>query len=212
MVSRLLLACLLFLSAMHPVEADFRTCPNSRTLVDAALEADFNSVCSMSKKVSDFLSQQDFVVPDKIEVTVTDENSTWHTNAYFGHFNPMNNQIEVMSYNACLNATRDRRVFGMPFNLDLHRSFIAHEITHAITLKNSEERGLSRIMHEYIAYSIQIATMPPSVRKGVLLSSSVEAFNTKAEMTETYLELNPELFAIKAYRHMKQSGNGNDIV
>ena len=57
------------------------------------------------------------------------------------------------------------------------------------------------VEHEYIAYIVQFSMMNKKLRSEILSSIDIHAFQNEGEIGETYLALNPDYFAVKAYRH-----------
>jgi hypothetical protein len=55
--------------------------------------------------------------------------------------------------------------------------------------------------HEYIAYVVQLATLPDVLQQQLLASFSNPAFYHEREINGIFLQLDPEVFAVKAYRH-----------
>ena len=56
---------------------------------------------------------------------------------------------------------------SLPF-LKFHESLVAHEVAHQIFRSHLGGRTVSLATHEYVAYAMQIASMPLGVRKAFL--------------------------------------------
>nr|WP_152206359.1 DUF6639 family protein [Marinobacter changyiensis] len=55
--------------------------------------------------------------------------------------------------------------------------------------------------HEYIAYVVQLATLPVALRQQLLVLFGNPAFQNEREINRIFLQLDPEVFTVKAYRH-----------
>jgi len=207
MAGRLALA-LLLLALTLTAAAESRHCPQIDAIVDAADGTDFEMVCRVARKTADFMDAHGFEVDQQLNITICERIPTHSRPPEFGHFDTRGDSIVVLSYPACMKATEGRLIFGQKMNLALHYSFIAHEIAHAIANRNFRSGRPSVAAHEYIAYSVQLATMPKHLRQGILDRVLVGAFCREEEISELYLNLNPEYFAVKSYLHFVKPENG----
>lgn len=53
----------------------------------------------------------------------------------------------------------------------------------------------------YIAYVVQLATLPETFREQLLAEFDNPAFQHERQMSRIFLQMAPEVFAVKAYRH-----------
>jgi hypothetical protein len=58
--------------------------------------------------------------------------------------------------------TADDTVLGLPVDAVLYASIFAHEVAHAVIHQNLDGRKLSFAAHEYLAYAVQLGTLPPA--------------------------------------------------
>lgn len=177
-------------------------------VVDAESDADFQTTCIASRDVADFMRRHGFYVSNELKITVTESISDYHQLPVFGQFNTQDSNIVVLSLAACKKVTTGKRIFGQLMNEVLHQSFIAHEVAHAVADQNFRISRPSLAAHEYIAYSVQLATMPAPMRGRILKSIKLDAFEKDKEINETYLNLNPEYFGVKSYLHFMKAENG----
>ena len=143
--------------------------------------------------------------PPRLEIEVSDAIHAQHDIRRFGQYDPFEGRITVMSQAACLHTERYRKPFGLPMNEALYRSIIAHEVAHAVAEWNFEVADPGLAAHEYLAYVFQIASMPQPQQAALLEHIGVSAFQNPAEITEIYYSLNPDYFALKAFRHFQQT-------
>jgi hypothetical protein len=61
---------------------------------------------------------------------------------------------------------------------------------------------------EYIAYTTQLSLLPDEIRLKILTQITNEGFGHENEITSLFHQLNPRVFAVKAYRHFLRPENG----
>jgi hypothetical protein len=96
----------------------------------------------------------------------------------------------------------------MPMTIALWRSFVSHEVGHAIAEQHFAARAQHRTASEYIAAVVQLSTLPPELRAAILDRYDVEAFRDASEIGIILYDLNPAVFAVSAYRHYVSLGDG----
>lgn len=87
--------------------------------------------------------------------------------------------------------------------------FLRHELVHVAVwhFLGAAAKSLPREWDEFIAYAVQLELMEPKLRDKVLASfSSVRAFDSAAEVNEFLYGMDPEAFAVAAYRTYRQGG------
>jgi len=57
------------------------------------------------------------------------------------------------------------------------------------------------LVHEYFAYTIQLALLDESHRNEIIYSNNVPAYSNRSELSEEYYLLSPTKFAVKSYLH-----------
>jgi hypothetical protein len=203
---------MIFMMLSTVTSADFAgKCPYTEADVNCSSESEFYIVCRAVKKVVVYLRRQGFTANRQLKITIVDKISTPHPSEVFGQFNAISNDIEVLSLSSCLEGNESKLVFGNKVNKELHMSFIIHEVAHAIANENFSETASSLVGHEYIAYTAQLATMPPELRQSIINSYDIGAFEDEHEINEIYLRLNPDQFAVKAYNHLMKPENGRQF-
>lgn len=207
-LSSMILGVFIVLSISPVVLGSPIPCPNTNAIVDAVDVEDFAMACEVVADTAQFMQSHGFDVSDQLNVAVVDEITTLHPYPVFGQYDSHLKAIEILSYAACTKLSGERQIFGQRITEELHRSFIAHEVAHAYAHRSFRFNTPSVVAHEYIAYSVQLATMAAELRKTILKSINVGAFENKKEIGETYLSLNPDYFAVKSYLHMMKAENG----
>lgn len=130
-----------------------------------------------------------------------------HFVSSLGSYDAKHDRIEILSYEAALKVLPHRPAFGIKMSPELYRSFVAHEIAHAIANVNFARPPVVSA-HEYIAYTVQLATMPESLRAAIIRNVDTEGFDHPKEVDEMLLAVDPNLFAVKSYLHFARPQNG----
>lgn len=196
---------LLNLSGAFSSGMEASTCTDAEILVIPAAHEDRQEVCVAAIATIELMQNYGFEPPPRLEIEIRDSVDARQVNRHFGHFDPFEGRIAVMSWKACLQVDRARKPFGLEMSHALHRSIIAHEVAHAVAEWNFLVAEPSLAAHEYLAYVFQIAGMPHVLQQAVLKQIDVPAFEKAEEITETYYSLNPDYFALKSFRHFMQA-------
>lgn len=94
------------------------------------------------------------------------------------------------------------RPWGLAWNQTLVASFLRHELAHMMVWRVGKNASrLPREWHEFIAYAIQLDLMDSKLLDGILASrADVQPFGELLEVNEVTYGINPEYFAIAAYK------------
>ena len=204
------LLCLAVVAATlaHPAAAAERRCGGTNTTVYADSTYDAYLACAGAADAVAFLAQQGFTVDTVMQIDVLDtvfvhstENPSFRV---LGQFDAARNRILVTSIAGQRQMAAKKPIFGIPYNDALFRSVVAHEVAHAIAEDNFQIVEPSRLAHEYIAYIVQIATLPPHLRYQIFDHHPVPAFDSEVEINPMVYGLNPDVFAVKSYLHYRK--------
>ena len=91
---------------------------------------------------------------------------------------------------------------------DLFDSILAHELTHAFFVETPCGQSTCIAAHEYIASAMQLDALPPASRDLLLNAHAPGRPPVLEDFTDAALKGDPETFAIDAWRHFRQPGNG----
>lgn len=99
--------------------------------------------------------------------------------------------------------------WGLSWNLTLAASFLRHELIHMMVWRAAKDPGrLPREWHEFIAYAIQLDLMETNVLKEVLARrADVQPFDGLLAVNEFTYGMDPEAFAISAYKTYRTRGD-----
>lgn len=189
-------------------QAAQKICPelSLRVVYEAPEDADI--VCTAGKEATAFMERHGFAIGLPIAVRVVRDLPSKPHLPELGQFDAKTMEVRVLAWEYCVKIVGDRPPFGVPFNIDLHRSVVVHEIAHAIAQHNFQVEKPSIEAQEYIAYTVQLATMAVPLRDRILHRYAVPGFLADSEITSLYLALDPASFGVKAYRHFLGTNGG----
>ncbi len=208
------LLCLAVLAATFaaPAAAAERRCVGSNTTVTAESPSDAYLACAGAADAVAFLAQHGFTVDTVMRVDIRDTVFVHSENKpsfrVLGQFDVDDDVILVTSTAGQRKMAADKPIFAIPYDDALFRSVVAHEVAHAIVEDNFALIKPSRMAHEYIAYIVQLATLPRHLRYQILDHHQVPGFDSELEINPIVYGLDPDVFAVKAYLHYRRPAVG----
>ncbi len=176
-------------------------CNGSKVVVSYTKIEDYQLICDAVKSVIKIAKKIGLGEEMNVSISLEDRLIINSTGKSLAFFNPNSMEIQVLSLDACKKAFTEEGILGQPIDKELHRSIIIHELAHALFWKNIGNNDIAREIHEYFAYTIQLALLDKFHRDQVILSGNVPAFSTMSEISQEYYLLNPTRFAVKSYLH-----------
>jgi len=186
------------------VSAEGVRCASADFTVFNAGPGDLETVCGAVSDVVAFMSAHGIEVKRPTTIRVVPRLAEAQVTSTLGTFNGRTSHIEILTYEASRTVHPDKPPFGMEMNPAIYRSFIAHEVAHAIAHPNFVRRPLIA-PHEYIAFTVQLATMPEELRRQVLETVRTDAFEHAWQASDVLMMLDPQRFAVKSYLHFTAS-------
>jgi hypothetical protein len=214
-MKRIIIVALFLLLSLHfPLNraTEARVCADSTILVGPASHQDQHLTCEAAAAALSLMHNYNMELPPRLEIEIVDEINGSHDISRFGQFDPFVGKITVVSWKACKEAGMAWRPFGQPMDRALYRSFITHEVAHAVADWNFKIADPAFVAHEYLAYVIQLISMPDDLRASILQAIDIPAFQHTDEITETYYSLNPDYFAVKSFRHFMQAKDQTALI
>jgi len=199
--------------ATAPAQGATRHCAAVPATVHYERAADADLACAGAEKAVRFFAGLGFRADTPITIHIVDAPTVEVAEGYnapvHGRFNARTNQIYVAAFANGRPPGRPRRAFRLPFDGDMQRGFVVHEVAHAIVERNFEgDDRPHRVAHEYIAYAAQIATLPPALRARLLDRYRVQGFPDEDAIAPLAHALDPNLFGVRAYLHFSAPENG----
>jgi len=207
----MILLCGLALWATEAL-AESEPCPEANATVVFEDQSQALMACAAAKGAIGFWADWDLAGSTPLTIEVVEGLTPVHGRHLFGMYDAPTSTIKILSLTACQESVGANPIFGMAFDEELYRSFIVHEVAHAIADQIFAVDIPSIAAHEYIAYVAQLATMPVMLRDRILSWASVEGFVDEYEISEIYLGFSPEHFALKSYLHYLRPENGKAFV
>ncbi len=96
---------------------------------------------------------------------------------------------------------------GHAFDRAHYRGTIAHEVAHAVVQHNRHVSSLSNAAQEYLAHATQLAVLPDRRRGQIIRLAGVGPWETDDVISDIYMALAPQCFAVKSYLHLTESKN-----
>jgi hypothetical protein len=189
------------------LRAEMTRCPTAEVTVRHTGAAEAAKVCEAVADAVGFMTAHGFELKAPFTIAVVDQITQSPMPSSLGAFNAATREIEILGYDAATRFFPDRPPFGIPMNPEIYRSFVVHEVAHAVAHPNFVRRPNLAAM-EYIAYTVQIATMPEPLRRRVLASVETEAFEQPREIGDQLVMFDPARFAVKSYLHFIRPENG----
>lgn len=156
-----------------------------------------------------FDPQVSIEMAETVTITLVDADGASVERTVMGVFEPSLGTIRVTDPGA--DPTRMRAPWGIAWNEDLALSVLRHELTHMAVhaVLGPEACKLGCAWHEFIAYAVQFDLMPPGLRDEVERSHpGPEGFERLTEVNPFSLFIDPDQFAVKAWRSATSLGGG----
>ena len=188
---------------MPPV-GDVR-CDAGNVVIRSADPIDAATACQGASDAIAFLARNGMEVSGGITIEVV-RHMPEHTSATSaGCYLEVERRALILRY---AEFERGEPWLGLPRDRKLYRSLVSHEVAHALAACNFKVPKPSISAQEYIAYVTMLATMAPEERERVLSQFPGEGYEGDWQMNSTIYMMNPERFAVQAYRHYLKPDNG----
>jgi hypothetical protein len=200
-----ILCLIIILGQVLTLEADTSTCPDIQVTITANDQDDVDIVCEAIQVTLQLTKRYDLEFAPRLDIDVVDRIKALQSSNRFGEFDPVTGKIVVLSSRSCEKAATEWFPFGQQMTRSLHRSLIVHELAHSVADWNFKSAEPGLLVHEYLAYVFQIASMPSDLQNAIFQQISVPGFQQASEINEIYYALNPDYFGVKAYHHFQMA-------
>lgn len=203
-------ATLLIASSCDADDCNSFLCEKSDICVIGGLQIEQDAVCVEAQNTRDFFLPLNLDFPVQLKVALKQQIQPSEDALSLGRYNPKSNSVILLDYQSAVAASHlAPPAFGVPMSFPLWRSYLAHEIAHAIIEKNAVASDDTLAPTEYIAAVAQLSTLPEDILQYVLSNyRNIPAFKDVSEITDLYYFMKPCEFAVKAYRHYSLPENG----
>jgi hypothetical protein len=179
-------------------------CAETPVIVTATDANDARVACRGAVDAISFLAERGFRVGEPVVVAVVEGIDVVPGASVLGIYDPKGDVVQVLARSVFSSGTTGDTVLGLPVDDTLYASIFAHEVAHAVIYRNIRHREISSAAHEYLAYAVQLATLPPSYRERILARFPGGGFTDLEEVSEVVLGFDSDRFAVKAYRHFRE--------
>lgn len=173
-------------------------------------ETDFAHACEAFSRVKAYLLDEHKLLLLKPVLIIFADRATADFGQHSYHVLGVNDrkarQIRMTSFSSAWLHDGERLIYYMPISKEMHISLLVHELAHSILEDNYQTNSRGFASEEYLAYSVQFATMNPTLRDEILSLNPIEPFATTDDITDLYLMFNPHEFALRAYLHFAREG------
>lgn len=178
------------------------TCPTLPVDVSAVSSEDRSLVCDAAEKARAFFQSHGIEIKRQIRIRLHPGEIENHAN-HIGLYDSKKDHIDLVTLQHARFHCKEKSPFDVQMNKALYTSFVIHEVAHAIADQNFNSSPSSLIAPEYLAYVTQFSTMDEKLQQEILQRYQVPPFAGIEDMSVIYYELDPNAFALKAFRHFQ---------
>lgn len=129
-----------------------------------------------------------------------------------GLFHCENSRIEMIAPEHVEAAIDGDSYFAELPPAEFYDSVVVHELTHALAYQTRQGPLGSLTDTEYLAYAMQFQFLSDETRTEFISNHAVAEPVEPQALNEVVLAFAPGIFAIKAWKHFSQPGNGCSLV
>jgi len=167
-------------------------------------QADLRAACDALTDIATYFGEIGFRVEPRFSLTFEDADdaqSPGRRNTH-GHFDARTSRVVVYRSSSF-------EPWGLHWNERLAASFLRHELVHMAVwqIVGADPDRLPREWHEFIAYAVQLELMNRELRDELLTKAvDVGPFASLSQVNEFTYAMNPDVFAVAAYRTYREQG------
>ncbi|GGB79434.1 hypothetical protein GCM10011352_01360 [Marinobacterium zhoushanense] len=158
-------------------------------------------LCQGAASALAFLADYGVTPTRIIDIDLVDSVSEHYGNEALGSYDMSQGRIKLMPMRSMVETGALSTLYGQHFDHVHYRSVVAHEVAHALFHQNSPNARLSNSAQEYLAYVTQLAVLPALRRQQIIEHAGVSAWESGDSISEIYMAMAPEQFAVKSYLH-----------
>jgi hypothetical protein len=170
-----------------------------------------SAICDGAAAAIRFFSDHGVATTRQICISLRAADTVGFAN-HIGWYDATTRRIELLNLAQAQRQCRFASPFGMEMDPELYKSFVVHEVSHAITDQHFHRGSASRLTQEYLAYVAQLTTMAPKHRSAIMQRYPLQPFTSMNEMTLLYYALNPNAFAVKSFLHFERQDDQSGLI
>ena len=179
--------------------------PNISVEADSGKDADF--ACKATAIAIPRLAALGLTLQEPVQIKVT-EILEHVPGAYVAFYCTADREIQVLTTECLEDPPARATAFSEMEAAVLFESLIVHELTHAAIDQWLPHHFVPKIVHEYLAYAIQLDTLPTAERQRILAKANVRGPPDIARINEALLDIAPLYFAAASWLFF--TANGGD--
>ncbi len=170
-----------------------------------------NRVCARAATSLDLLASCNLQQTDPFSIEVTPVLPS-EFGECFGVFHCNDDLVQVLAPDALSEAIhRSGNFTNLPLDV-LFDSLVTHEISHVLAFQSSSGVPRTSAEAEYIAYAMQMESLPEKDRNAFLQAHPVTQPVSLMGLNDVILSFSPEVFAVRAWTHFRIEGNGCEFI
>lgn len=170
--------------------------------IGSGFSRDRTLICNAALKARAFFTSHGIEIQRQIRIRLHQDELQNHAN-HIGLYDADKDHIEMVTLEHARFHCNEKPPFDVQMDTELYESFVIHEVAHAIAEQNFNSTPASLIVHEYLAYVTQFSAMDIAAQRNILQQYNVSAFSGIGDMSLTYYQMDPNKFAVKAFRHFQ---------
>ncbi len=130
----------------------------------------------------------------------------------FGLYHQGDEWIELLEPKAFEQAHTDSKSWAALPAAEHFDAIVVHEFTHALVDQTALVERACSADEEYIAYAMQLSTLPDSARDALIAASGVSQPVPVESINQVMFGLSPVSFAVRSWLHFQEPENGCGFV
>jgi hypothetical protein len=183
-----------------------KRCPGSLVEVSGTTSGEHSSTCAAANRALQFLERCGMAPKRPIHVAIQDEVHHPHSGLVFGLFDPAKEVVRIARQARLPKLIKQTPYAMLPLDA-FYASLVVHEVVHALMHQYQSKRATSQAAYEYLAYALQIESMPPAVRATFLEPFNPAEFSSDILLNDFLLFLKPQYFAARAHTLFSRAGD-----
>ena len=194
-----------------PLLADIVTCKDPLLRVDANDQGEANRVCDAAIRAKGFVSTCGIGQNIPVTLELRDE-IPGVSDHCAGVYQQGSHKILLVRPSAMPRLMPQDSAFTTLDDDAYYDSLVVHELAHAFSDQSSENNLACSADKEYIAYALQIESLPDAERRKFLPFQEVDHPVPEARLNDFVLGFAPDVFGLMAWAHFSEAGHGCQFI
>jgi hypothetical protein len=192
-------------------EGATRHCADDGIVVSGVAGPEFETLCETAHAAIEFLESIGLERGPEIRINIVDRMPAG-TAEFIGCYDWGKQAVYLLNRQACNEAWGPKEYFRVPNSAEVYRSFLVHEVAHAVAAANFMTDRPTTASQEYIAAVTQMSVMAADQRAAILARYSGDGYDNAREINLLVYLMDPARFIVECYRHYVKPGNGPEMI